>query len=74
LSFSVFRQFSERREAPEGQNAQRKCFALPVFVAGGLSDLDDQEYLPLGADYFDRVDVNRIRRSLVRRLGLRATE
>jgi hypothetical protein len=27
-----------------------------------------KEYRELGADYFDRIDVNRIRRSLIRRL------
>lgn len=66
--------FSERREAAEGQGASGQCFAPPVLVAGSLSDLDDQEYLPLGADHFDRIDVNQIRRSLVRPLELRASE
>jgi hypothetical protein len=28
----------------------------------------EEDYRELGADHFDRIDVNRIRRSLVRRL------
>ena len=74
LGFSVCRQFWERREAAEGQGASRQSFAPPVLVADSLSDLDGQEYLTLGADHFDRIDVDQTRRSLVRPLELRASE
>jgi hypothetical protein len=46
----------------------------PIRGADVISRRSGENYRELGADYFDRIDVNRICRSLVRRSNVWATE
>jgi transposase len=62
---ALYRRIAARRGAKRAVMAV--AHALSVIAYHMLKR--KEEYRELGADHFDRIDVNRIRRSLVRRLG-----
>ena len=68
-----FRPFEASNAARRGAKRAVRAVAHALLVIA-LHMLNRKEnYRELGAGHFDRLDVNRIRRSLVRRLGHRVT-